>query len=129
MFVLSDAAIDKLPSALPSFVYTAIIYWIVNRVQGSELTLHKESQRKSYSSWRAAGVGIISLLVNASGAFITGDLSKQSFNFEAAKHYSRLEKFIENEAKALLVFNHLEAGGQDSFDQGIQGWISLVGRK
>lgn len=108
---------DKIPNALIPAVYTGIIYLIVNRIQGNELDEHKEKGGEFYSGWKATGIGavcmVIILAVIMLVAFIAGDLSNNTGNFDAQAYDVEAAQFADNEAKALVVFNVIESANQD----------------
>jgi len=57
IFSIPEEIIDRIPNVLIPTVYAAIIYFIVEKYQGQDLTEHKESNSPFYSGWRAAGIG------------------------------------------------------------------------
>lgn len=105
MFLIPDNVLDKLPNALIPLIYTGIIYLIVERIQGEELKLHKENNGDFQSAWKAAGIGVISLVIIGVGAFIVGDLSKVEPDFDLTSYNKGLSEFSENESKSLQVFS------------------------
>jgi len=112
VFSIPEPIIDKIPRVLIPLIYTGIIYWIVDRLHGKILKLHKESGGEFYSAWKAAGVGSIALLILVAGvalvAFIAGDLLSTQSNFDSATYDKEIAKFVDNENKALAVFNVME---------------------
>lgn len=85
VFSLPDNIMDKVPNTLIPAIYTVIIYFIVERIQGDELKQHKESGGEFQNGWKAAGVGAVCMVVLFafifSVAFIAGDLSNSLTNF------------------------------------------------
>jgi len=112
IFSIPEDIIDKIPNALIPLIYTGIIYLIVERVQGENLTNHKESGGEFYSGWKAAGVGAITMLILAAvialTAFIAKDFSSIQSNFDAASYDKGVAKFVDNENKSIAVFNVIE---------------------
>lgn len=115
IFSIPEPVIDKIPRALIPLVYTALIYWIVEKLQGPALKQHKETGGEFHSGWKAAGVGAISMLIIlvtiGSIAFIAGDLS--ATDFDTVTYNKESEKFQENEKKALAVFDVIETQTSD----------------
>lgn len=130
IFSIPENIIDKIPNFLIPAIYTGIIYLLVEKIQGVSLTNHKESGGKFYSGWKAAGVGAISMLIIAAGifltAFIAGDLSNTQPDFDFTKYDNELAKFVDNENKALEVFNVIETQSPDylvrEFNKGTLIW-------
>jgi DNA-binding Lrp family transcriptional regulator len=77
------------------------------------MKLQNNNKETFYSGWRVAGIVVLSFILFAFIAFIAGDLFKEGFNFDAARYDSGIEKFIENENKALKVFQSLESENTD----------------
>jgi len=114
---IPEPIIDKIPRALIPLIYTGLIYWIVERIHGEILKLHKESGGEFYSGWKAAGIGAIAMLILAAGiafvAFIAGDLSKIPSNFDSGTYDKEIAKFVENENRAISVFSVIETQKPD----------------
>lgn len=117
LFSIPDNVGDKLGNLLP-LVYGGVIYFIVERIQGYDLKLHKENKREFESGWKAAGVGALSLVIVFSVAFIAADLSIEeptydSSTFDATAYDNGLSTFYENETTALEVFNSIDSKSVD----------------
>lgn len=69
-FSLPEYIFDSMPRAVIPLIYTAIIYFIVEKTQGKWLREHKETGGEFYSTWKAAGIGAIFLVILS--AFIFG---------------------------------------------------------
>jgi len=112
LFALPDVTIDKIPSQLIPFLYTGIIFFIVEKTQGKKLKEHKENNGEFYSGWKAAKIGALSLLALVialvSVAFISGDLSLDEPDFNAEAYDKGLEQFFVNEETSMQVFNEFE---------------------
>jgi hypothetical protein len=112
IFSIPEPVIDKIPRTLIPLIYTGIIYWIVDRIHGEILKLHKDSGGEFYSGWKAAGIGAIALLILIAGialvAFIAGDLSKTQSDFDSVAYDKEVAKFVENENEAIAVFSEYE---------------------
>jgi len=112
LIALPDATIDKIPSQLIPFIYTGIIFFIVEKTQGKKLKEHKENKGEFYSGWKAAKIGALSLVAIiatvATVAFFTGDLSNTEPDFDAETYDNGLEQFFINEETSMQVFNDFE---------------------
>jgi len=123
IFSLPESVVDKLGSVLP-FVYTAIIYGIVETIHGKELKLHKENKGEFYSGWRAAGIGFLSMLVILVGIFAYAFSLEE--DFDADTYDKEITTFIENEEQALKAFDRIETGSHEfligEFSKGLVLW-------
>jgi len=112
IFSVPEQVMEKVPNFLIPAIYTVIIYLIVEKFQGESLKLHKESGGEFYSGWKAAGVGAIAMVILAAGIFLTaflaGDFSGTGSAYDAAAYDLAIDKFTENETRALQVFDALE---------------------
>lgn len=130
IFAIPEVIIDKIPKFLIPAVYTGIIFFIVNRIQGETLKNHKESNGEFYSGWKAAGIGAIALVIIFAGifltAFIAGDFSNTQVDFDAALYEKEAAEFEKNERTALAVFNVMETQTPDylikEFEKGNVLW-------
>ncbi|WP_066630368.1 hypothetical protein [Labilibacter marinus] len=107
LFSLPEHIVDKVPNVVIPAIYTGIIYLIVERLQGQWLKEHKESEGKFQSGWKAAGIGVIFMVIVFAVimlvAFISGDLSNQ--DFDAKVYDAGIEEFSKNENQSLKVFS------------------------
>ena len=112
VFLIPEDILDKIPNALFPFIISTAIYFIVEKIQGKELKLHKENGGQFYSAWRAAGIGLISIILLfvfiAIVAFFAGDFSKTASVSDAFTYEEKLTTFFENEAVSLEVFQSLQ---------------------
>jgi hypothetical protein len=69
IFSLPEHIIDKIPNVLIPAIYTGIIYFIIEKLQGSELAIHKNNNGEFYSGWKAAGIGAICMIILMTGIF------------------------------------------------------------
>ena len=97
IFSIPEDIIDKIPNFLIPAIYTAIIYFTIEKYQGQELKHHKENDRPFYSIWKAIGIGTVCLLVLFAGVF--GYAYLQSDDFYAKKYDNGIEEFNINEYK------------------------------
>lgn len=139
IFSIPEPIIDKIPQPLIPLIYTAIIYSIVERIQGENLKQHKESGGEFYSGWKAAGVGAIAMIILIAGiagiAFFAGDLSNKTADFDTSTYDREVANFVLNENKAIAVFNVIETSKPDylikEFSKGVILWKEnkeVVGR-
>ncbi|GLB50105.1 coiled-coil domain-containing protein [Neptunitalea lumnitzerae] len=103
---LDDAVIDKIPSAIIPAMYTIIIYFVVEKYQGTILTLHKENGNEFYSQGKAALIGIISLLTIVTVIFGYFFLSTDEEVYN--RYDAELAVFSENENETLVFYDHLD---------------------
>jgi hypothetical protein len=117
LFSIPEPIMNKIPNAVIPLFYTAIIYLLIEKLQGRELKEHKDSNGAFYSGWKAAGIGAVCLVFLlvfiAMAAFFAGDLSKTKADFDASAYDKEMAKFIENEKEALKVFNVIETSKPD----------------
>jgi len=104
-YMVPEHIIDKIPSQLLPFIYTAIIFWIVDKIHGDILNQHKEHNNEFFSSWRAAGVGLISITIILVGMFGFVYLTPDSTDI----YNKELIKFSTNEAETLVFYDHLDS--------------------
>lgn len=129
IFSIPEHIIDKIPNPLIPLIYTGIIYWIVERIQGEILKQHKEVGGEFYSGWKAAGIGAIAMTILLASiaiiAFVSGDLSNKA-GFDTLTYDKEVAKFVENENKALTVFNVVNTAKPDylirEFSKGVILW-------
>lgn len=130
IFSIPAPIIDKIPQPLIPLIYTGIIYLIVERIQGKNLKQHKESGGEFYSGWKAAGVGAIAMVILLAGiaivAFFAGDFSDKTAEFDTFTYDREVAKFVENENKAVAVFNVIDTSKPDylieEFSKGVVLW-------
>lgn len=128
IFSIPEQIIDKIPNVLIPGIYTLIIYYIVEKIQGQWLNQHKKSGGEFYSGWKATGIGaifmVILLAIIAGTSFITEDLSKPDFDITTYKNEAA--KFVENENKALAVYQVIDSAEPQylikEFSNGIVLW-------
>ncbi|MBI5540200.1 MAG: hypothetical protein HY951_09100 [Bacteroidia bacterium] len=61
LFSIPEDIINQIPNVVIPVIYTAIIFAIVNRLQGKDLKKHKENKGEFYSAWKAFGIGAINM--------------------------------------------------------------------
>tara|TARA_R110001583_G_scaffold22614_3_gene84676 strand:+ start:745 stop:1542 length:798 start_codon:yes stop_codon:yes gene_type:complete len=106
MFMLPERIIDKLPRQLIPLIYTGIIWGIVEWTQGDILKAHKENNNSFYSGWRAAGIGLISLIIIGIGIF--GYAYIESSNPAYEIYDTKIAEFSKNENESLTFFDNID---------------------
>lgn len=125
--MVPENIIDKIPNAILPAIYTAIIYFIIEKLQGKELAEHKKNNGVFYSMWKAAGIGAISLVILSAGIF--SYVYSMETDFDAQKYDDGIALITKNEEQALRLFTIIENSSQqqsinfiDNF--GIPAWQS-----
>lgn len=125
LFMVPENIIDKIPNAIIPAIYTAIIYFIIEKLQGKELAEHKDNKGVFYSMWKAAGVGAICLAILSAG--LVGYVYSMNTSFDAQKYDNGIALITKNEEQALRLFTIMENSSQqqsinfiDNF--GIPAW-------
>lgn len=133
-YLIPDELSTKIGTLIPG-LSAWMIYLIVEKLQGNELKLHKESEGKFYSGWKAAAVGSISMVIFLAGvaftAVIAGDFLSTQHEYDVVSHRKGIEKFVANESKALAVYNHFETHHPedivDELKSGLVLWKENIG--
>ncbi|WP_178985630.1 hypothetical protein [Winogradskyella helgolandensis] len=103
LFLIPEAIMDKVPNMVIPAVYTGIIYLIVNKIHGTILDTHEAHNNAFYSGWKAAGIGLISLVVLMaiifSSIFLIPDKVYDAYDAE-------LKQFTINEEESLVFYEH-----------------------
>jgi hypothetical protein len=125
--MVPENSIDKIPNAILPAIYTAIIYFIIEKLQGKHLAEHKKNNGVFYSMWKAAGIGAISLAILSAGIF--SYVYSMENDFDAQKYDDGIALITKNEEQALRLFTIIENSSQqqsinfiDNF--GIPAWQS-----
>ncbi len=105
IFVVPENIIDKIPRQLIPLIYTGVIWGIVEWTQGDILKAHKENRNSFFSGWRAAGIGLISLLIIGVGIFGYTHIKSNNPVYEI--YDTELAKFSKNENETLVFYEHL----------------------
>ena len=112
IFMLPESIIDKVPNQLIPLIYTGIIWGIVEWKQGDILKLHKENGNSFFSGWRAAGIGLISLVIISIGIFGYVFFGMDNEIYE--KYDAELSVFSKNEEETLVFYDHLNTESNNS---------------
>ncbi|NQZ42837.1 MAG: hypothetical protein HRT65_00875 [Flavobacteriaceae bacterium] len=107
IFMLPKAIVDRIPRQLIPLVYTAIIWGLVEWKQGQVLKDHQFFGNVFYSGWRAAGIGLLSLLCLAVFAFGYVFLL-ESDDPAYAEYDTKMAVYGKNEEESLAVFEGIE---------------------
>ena len=106
IFLIPEDIIEHVPNVVIPLIYMGVIYLIVEKYQGAELKVHKEFENQFYSGWRAAGIGLISLLIVASVLlsiiFLEPEMPHADF------YDKKLALFEVNESESLKFFENAE---------------------
>lgn len=106
IFMIPENIMDKVPNQILPIIYTAIIYYIVEKTQGDVLKLHEENGNSFYSGWKAAGVGLVSLILIFIISF--GAIYSTSNDENLDLYDAKMEVFYKNETESIEFYNHLE---------------------
>ena len=106
IFMTPENIMDKIPNQVIPFIYTGIIYLIVERLHGKILKQHKENKNEFYSGWKAAGIGFISLIIMSVGIFGYAFLAPVGAEYEM--YDTELAKFSKNEEETLVFYDHID---------------------
>ena len=118
IFMILENIMNKMPRQLILIIYTGIILGIVEWKQGDALKVHKKNGNSFFSGWRAAGIGLISLLIMGVG--ILGYIYIESSNPAYEIYDSELAKFSKNENETLVFYEHLNTESNYSLLQELE---------
>lgn len=105
LYMIPENVFRKVPGQLIPIIYTGIIWGIVEWKQGDILKAHKKNNNPFFSGWRAAGVGLISLLIIGIGIFGYVFLSTdEELN---SKYDAEIAQFTQNENETLVFYDNL----------------------
>ncbi|CAM1345215.1 hypothetical protein [Tenacibaculum amylolyticum] len=105
IFMIPEKIVTKIPNQLLPLIYTGITWTIVEWKQGDILKIHKENGNSFFSGWKAAGIGVISLLIIGVVVFGYAYLSTNDELYE--KYDIELSQFSKNEDETLVFYKHL----------------------
>jgi hypothetical protein len=106
LFMVPENILDKMPKHLIPLIYTGIVWGIVEWKQGEVLKSHKEQGNTFYSSWRAAGIGFISLILISVG--ILGYVFLETNSKVYVNYENEMKVFSKNEKESLVFYDHLD---------------------
>lgn len=108
LFLIPEEILDKVPSFIIPIIYTAIIGVIVEKQQGAILRSHEENGNELYSGWRAAGIGLVTVVIIIALVFGYFFISEFS-NSELYELYdSKMEQFSKNEEESLIYYDYTD---------------------
>jgi len=119
LFMIPESIIDKIPNQLFPLIYTAIILFIVAKVQGTILSQHKEHNNEFFSGWRAAGIGLISSAIMIIGIFGFVYLTPDSTDI----YNEELTRFSTNEEETIVFYDHLDSENMYSLVQELDDFV------
>jgi hypothetical protein len=85
IFLIPD--IDKIPRQFIPFVYTIIAYYLVIHYQGPNIEKHINGGGQTYNWWRAAGIGLIGIVITIVPIFGIAYFTDTATNTETVKTY------------------------------------------
>lgn len=109
IFQIPENIIDKVPNAIIPFVYTGIIYLIVEKIHGDKLKKQKQ-EGEFYSNWKATGIGLVCSVILVGGIFAFAYFQPQ--DWDADKYDTGIEQYNNNEAIAMKLFDMLDNNSQ-----------------
>ncbi|PNQ73084.1 hypothetical protein C1T31_08830 [Hanstruepera neustonica] len=129
VFFVPETILDKIPNVIIPSLYTVIGLGIVEWQMGDLLKNHKAANKPFYSGWRAAGIGLISLIITfailLAGIFLLG-------NDAVYEEYdTQMEPYFENENNTLGFYDRLETASVNELlyeldSNAIPKWIENV---
>lgn len=133
LFAIPEDILDKIPSAIIPGIYTLIIYFIVEKLQGKQLKEHKENDGAFHSTWKAVGIGAICFVILIGVIFGYAYLSDSDVS---TQYENQVAILGDNENKALELFEMIEYGQREELIQfidsnGIPIWeenIKILGK-
>ena len=115
IFVIPESIMASVPNQIIPAIYTGIIYLIVEKIHGTILNKHLENGNEFYSGWKAAGVGVISLVIILIGIFGFTYFSPEGEEFE--KYNEGITKFSKNETESMVFYEHINTETSNSLIQ------------
>ena len=115
IFMIPESIMDKFPNQILPAIYTGIIYLIVEKIHGTILNQHKQNGNEFYSGWKAAGIGLISLIILLIGIFGYAYLSPDGEEY--VKYDTEIAEFTKNETESLVFYDHINTETRNSLIQ------------
>lgn len=106
VFSIPEQMIEKIPKVIIPAIYTGITIFWVEQTFGELFKQHEEHKYAFFSRWRAAGIGVISLLILGIGLFAVIYVATDSEADDL--YYTKIEQFAKNEQESLVFYSHLE---------------------
>lgn len=114
-FILPEPVLDKFPSAFLPMIYTGLIYIIVDNTQGKALKEHEEKGNEFFSAWRAAGIGLVSLMLIL--LLIFGYIFLYDNTDVYSEYDAKMAVFQSNEVESLKFYDHITTSSRLSLIQ------------
>ena len=122
IFLIPDSV--KIPNQLIPLIYTAIVYFIVNKIQGDKIKAYTSEAGNAFSAWRSAGISLICAIVTVIPIFAYVFLTDPTIN-ATTKAYGNLKHEIyftrnvseaeaDQVATALTEIRFFDEGQQES---------------
>ncbi|WP_420572251.1 hypothetical protein [Kordia sp.] len=106
LLLIPENIIDKIPHIVIPAIYIGMIVFWTERTFGDIFKQHEENKYPFYSTWRAVGIGVVSLLLLVIAIF--GAVYAFT-DFEAENSYAtKMEQFSKNEKETLLFYDHMD---------------------
>ena len=115
IFMIPENILDKVPNQILPLIYTGIIYLIVEKIHGKILNDHKDNENEFFSGWKAAGIGLISLIIISIGIFGYAFLSPDGVEYE--KYDTEIAVFTKNETETLSFYDNISTETRNSLIQ------------
>ena len=97
---------DRITQRMIPIIYTSLIYIGINKLLGKRLIEYEKNGNKFKSNWFAGGVGLICIIPMLGGFMLMDKLNPSRIKYDTL-----MQKFSENEAKALDVYNGFDSKG------------------
>ncbi|SHH37086.1 hypothetical protein [Winogradskyella jejuensis] len=110
IFMIPEQIMNKIPNSIIPLIYTGIIWFLVEWSQGDRLKAHKENNHTFFSGWRAAGFGLISLLIILAGVFAYTFLEMNNPAYDV--YDTKIAEFSKNEDESLKFYDRIDSKGR-----------------
>jgi hypothetical protein len=124
-FSLPEHIIEAVPNYLLPALYTPLIFWIGSKMMKDNLEEHTRNQGLFFSAWRAAGIGLICLVVLAGGLVGFFMIDENPRGFDEAAYMEKVQFFVSNEEEALQPYYLPDFAGDEMLIQGFREGLSL----
>ena len=104
---IPESLMDKVPRFIIPLIYSAVVYFLVEKYQGEELKEFAKNKDSLYSIWRAIGIGFISLAILLAGFFAYFFIIEDNEVYE--QYDQQMAAFYENEEQALKFYDNINS--------------------